>query len=59
MLREVIDVRQIRIRSPWEELFPRSELWRDYTLDDCAKAVHNEVSSKVIDPMLLVDPIQF
>lgn len=49
MLREVIDVRQIRIRSPRTELFPRSELWRDYTLDDCAEAVHNEVSIKVID----------
>ncbi len=44
MLREVIDVREIRKRSPHAELFPRAEMWNDYTLNDCAKAVHNEVS---------------
>ncbi len=37
-------MQEMRKKNPDEIGFPRAELWDDYDLNDCAKAVHNEVS---------------
>lgn len=55
-LRHVIDMQEMRKKSPETIAFPRSELWGEKDLHDCAMAVHNEepgtIQQELIDALL-------
>lgn len=43
MLREVMNVQEIRLNNPNAKLFPRPDNWKNNDLNEVAEYVHNEV----------------